>query len=259
MQHMQDKDFDQMFRDKFEEAQLEPSLDLWNKIEQRLDVKPKRVFPIYWAAAAVVVIAITAGLLFRQPEKINMQGDLTVQANPLGDRKEEGSQIFIPTDDAGPAKAENKISAISDRTSRHVTAHKSVVTDGLDEAVIQPDLNNGKKDLLAMQPLGGIAHPDNKEMVMTDPQIRKAIILQPAPAEDIMLANAGNDSTEEGNEDRHTENKKIRNVGDLVNYVVDKVDKREEKFIQFKTDDDDNSSLVALNIGMFRFNSKKHK
>jgi hypothetical protein len=259
MQHMQDKDFDQMFRDKFEDAQLEPSLDLWNKIEPKLVIKRKRVYPIYWAAAAVVLSAITAGLLFRQPEKINTQGNLSVQAKPLENRKGQGSPIIMPAEDVSPIKADNKISVISYRASRHVTTHESVVTADLAEALIQPDLNNGKKDLLAMQPLEGIAHLDHKETVMTDPQIKKAIILQPAPAEEIMLANAGIDSTEEGNEDRHTETKRIRNVGDMVKYVVDKVDKREEKFIQFKTDDDDNSSLVALNIGMFRFNSKKHK
>lgn len=44
----------------------------------------------------------------------------------------------------------------------------------------------------------------------------------------------------------------------LVNCVVDKVDKSEEKIIQFKTEDD-NSSLVALNIGILRCNTKKHK
>ena len=29
---MQDKEFDQLFRDTFEDAQVEPSLNLWNSI-----------------------------------------------------------------------------------------------------------------------------------------------------------------------------------------------------------------------------------
>ena len=55
------------------------------------------------------------------------------------------------------------------------------------------------------------------------------------------------------------EHTKIRNVGDLINFVVEKVDKREQKFLQFKSDDDDNSSLVAINIGPFKLNARKHK
>ena len=55
------------------------------------------------------------------------------------------------------------------------------------------------------------------------------------------------------------ERKGIRNVGDVINFVVDKLDKREKKLIQFKTDDDDNSSLIAVNIGILKFNSKKNK
>ena len=55
-----------------------------------------------------------------------------------------------------------------------------------------------------------------------------------------------------------TERKGIRNVGDLVNYVVDRVDKRDKKLLRFNTDDDDNSSLVGINIGFLKL-SKKNK
>ncbi|MNL29759.1 hypothetical protein D3C87_1514530 [compost metagenome] len=53
-------------------------------------------------------------------------------------------------------------------------------------------------------------------------------------------------------------NKGIRNVGDLVNFVVNKIDRREKKLIQFDTDDD-NSSIVALNIGFIKLNRKADK
>ena len=81
------------------------------------------------------------------------------------------------------------------------------------------------------------------------------------PVEEIVLA-SNNDPAlvkdDVSNENVEAPNRGIRNMGDLVNYVVDKLDKREEKLLQFKTEDD-NSSLVALNIGMFKFNQKKHK
>jgi hypothetical protein len=57
--------------------------------------------------------------------------------------------------------------------------------------------------------------------------------------------------------DNISQRKGIRNVGDLVNFVVDKVDKREKKLVRFNTDDDDNSSIVGINIGFLKFNKKR--
>ena len=60
------------------------------------------------------------------------------------------------------------------------------------------------------------------------------------------------------NENDMADKRGIRNMGDLINFVVDKVDKREDKLIRFDTDDD-NSSLIGINIGMIKFSKKKHK
>ena len=46
MHHMQDKEFDQLFKDKFDDAQIEPSANLWANIEAELVPKRKRVFPV---------------------------------------------------------------------------------------------------------------------------------------------------------------------------------------------------------------------
>ena len=48
MQQMQDKEFDKLFKDRFEDAEIEPSANLWANIEHELAPKKKRVFPIYW-------------------------------------------------------------------------------------------------------------------------------------------------------------------------------------------------------------------
>jgi hypothetical protein len=61
------------------------------------------------------------------------------------------------------------------------------------------------------------------------------------------------------NENDQVEKKGIRNAGDLINFVVEKIDKREQKFLKFSTDEDDNSSLVGINIGFIKINSRKHK
>jgi hypothetical protein len=271
MPQMQDKEFDQLFRDTFEDAQVEPSLNLWNSIEQNLEVKPKRVLPVYWAAAAVVISALTAGLLFMQPAQIKSQEELSVQTKPLLRMQGQEADIATTASQSASETTGTGTIAISGTAYENKPYHNTTAATeprgrvarqvaAEEESAEQKNVGTSKKELLSMQPLAAIAHHDNKVTVILDQLTKNVAILQPVPAEEIMLANAGSMETEEeANEDSHTENKRIRNVGDLVNFVVDKVDKREEKFIQFKTDDDDNSSLVALNIGMFRFNNKKHK
>ncbi|RZK49618.1 MAG: hypothetical protein EOO87_19760, partial [Pedobacter sp.] len=75
MQHMPDKEFDKLFRDQFADAEIEPSVNLWAGIEQQLAPKAKqRKLPIFWMAAASVVVVASAMLVFQKKEKIVLRG-----------------------------------------------------------------------------------------------------------------------------------------------------------------------------------------
>jgi hypothetical protein len=50
--------------------------------------------------------------------------------------------------------------------------------------------------------------------------------------------------------------KKIRSIGSLVNFVIAKVDKREDKLIEFK-DSDEGSEVSGINLGLVKIKSKK--
>ncbi|MNQ93554.1 hypothetical protein D3C85_1090260 [compost metagenome] len=90
-------------------------------------------------------------------------------------------------------------------------------------------------------------------------QVRPVVV----PPTDIVIAKVDPPEVQkQDNEITETEGRErrgIRNVGDVINFVVDKLDKREKKIIQFRTDDDDNSSLIAVNIGILQFNPKRNK
>jgi len=280
---MQDKEFDELFSSRFESAEIQPSANLWSKIDEKLDTKPKRVFPVYWAAAAAILVAVTAGVLFHQTGKIptdQIQLATGTAITPPQEKADGGIGALEPV------KADNQVavgtaplSAINATalpqqakdqyavTSAEYTTSPGSTTamqTSIPEAAVQ---TGEQKDLLAMQPSVKITHLEYKEVSVKAAAVKlpKAVVVQ--PVQEVMLATAdvaadettANGSDEAASENRHAESKGIRNVGDLVNYVVDKVDKRDEKFIQFKTDDDDNSSLIGLNIGMFKFNQKKHK
>lgn len=82
-------------------------------------------------------------------------------------------------------------------------------------------------------------------------------ILQPKE-ETLIVANPTTVKTDEPVNDNEQTNKGIRNVGDVVNLIVNKMDKRKDKLIQFRTDDDD-SSLASINIGPFKIGKRNKK
>ena len=61
MQPIQDKDFDQLFKNASEDAEITPSRDLWSSIESEIEPKRKRIFPIYWLSAAAVLLITAVG------------------------------------------------------------------------------------------------------------------------------------------------------------------------------------------------------
>lgn len=275
---MQDKEFDELFKNRFEDAEVAPSSNLWNNIEEKLVVKRKRIFPVYWGAAAAVIAAVTAGLLFYEGEKpvndvvavqhpviVNEDKPAAVQDEPEAIQ----NNVVAEQNNVVPGKQvvsrrQMEYQSVSARRVNPADAGTGVESDinGADRKIIFAVSDAEKKDLLAMQPSPVISHPDYKEL-----QLKQEVIKLPKaiakPVEEVMLASADVPSAardeEVVNENKQADSKGIRNVGDLINYVVDKVDKREEKFIQFNRDDDDNSSSIALNIGMFRISPKKHK
>jgi hypothetical protein len=236
MPQMPDKEFDQLFRDKFTDAEIEPSTNLWASIEEKLEPKRKKVFPIYWMAAAVAVIAFAAMLLLQKEEKMKLHGKSDVIAKVV-----ENEQTDLP-------KVESK------NTTENVVANKVLVNAEKAKIIVkQPVENNLKNFDVALQP----SQPNNHLPVkQTDikpvekPLNNEVMIAQVEPQKDLTENVIGETET--------VERKGIRNVGDLVNFVVDKVDKRENKLIKFNTDDDDNSSIIGINIGFVKLN-KKHR
>lgn len=236
---MQDKEFDQLFRDKFEDAEIEPSASLWGNIVQELEPRKKRVLPVYWMAAAVAIVAVSVGLLMPEKETIRLRGS-DVAAN---------RQVAEPV-----VKPEN--ADITSGTSSDENASKST------PLVIAPRLTAAdvEKDFVVMQPKTANVHPVNMEPEIVKPVVSQIVNDPAVPETDIVIASAPvPDESNAITETEPAERKGIRNVGDIVNYVVDKVDKREKKFLKFNTDDDDNSSLVAINIGILKFNKRSDK
>lgn len=254
MQHMPDKEFDNLFRDRFKDAEITPSANLWANIEQQLAPKRKRTFPIYWMAAATIAVAFTAMLAFQKTEKIQLRLDETTAkvSNPAASETQDITATR--TDETASLVNEtvvnkNRLAAIQVKTPS-VKAVLVAKTEGDQkniEIAMQPNLNENRLAIkqAEVKPLDVLSV---KETVVESPTVIAAVIEKPKF-----------ESSQITEIESNTERKGIRNVGDLVNFVVDKVDKREKKFLKFSTDDDDNSSIIGINIGFLKLNSKKHK
>lgn len=239
MQHMPDKEFDKLFKDKFNDAEIEPSANLWANIEKGLAPKRKRIIPIYWMAAASVLMVISAMLVFQKTDKIQLRAEQQANFPTIVE------ELNIPSYGKEEVVIEDKVSNSNKSLVAKVSA-KQVVENNLDnkQLAMQP-IQETERLPIKQQEVMQLAVAPIKETVVENP----IVIAQVTPKQDV-------ESNAISETDIVSERKGIRNVGDLVNFVVDKVDKRDKKLLRFNTDDDDNSSLVALNIGFLKFNKK---
>jgi pyruvate/2-oxoglutarate dehydrogenase complex dihydrolipoamide acyltransferase (E2) component len=265
MEPMQDKEFDQFFKDKLEAAEVAPPAMLWAKVDAQLGRAPKKRFPMLWMAAAVAVVAVSAGLLFKQQDDRPVLGQPVVVTTAEKPVAETAPTAAVPESGVLPAAGEDKQQvALSPTGNRQIARLKGVTS--AHEVETAPVKKQLKKESLAMQPSGQEQHLVNSRnevkpaaaetfvvparetvLALTIPEEPAMASIEETPQQDA-LANEYN---------AIPERKGISNVGDLVNFVVDKIDKREEKFLHFNTNDDDQSSLVSINIGIIKLNTKQ--
>jgi hypothetical protein len=252
MQHMQDKEFDNLFKDKFRDAEIEPSANLWANIEKELEPKKKRTFPIYWMAAATIAIAFTALLMFQNDEVtvLRGKGETAAEVKPSAktDPIVSGSATTGTTPEHATASlGKNEVKAPKESNSQVITPNNNPVENNLpkNQVAVQPNLPNDHLPIKQQDP-----KPINVEPIKEVVTVEAPTVTAQATTKTNSL-DAG-EIAEHGN----TERKGIRNVGDLVNYVVDKVDKRDKKLVRFNTDEDDNSSIIGINIGFLKLNKK---
>ncbi len=253
MQHMPDNDFDNLFRDKLMNAEVEPSANLWANIEGQLAVKPKRRFPLMWVAAASVV-AVTSAIWFSQGgEKIYLQSAATEVA--VAQPVVEQPVLVVEA----PQTEQNEPAPVN----VHRVANRNLAKREVPAAVVAQLVDESKNNIAVVQP-----SVQNEHLPIKRAEVRALDVVNTgnvvpvntvAQSDASMIASLGN-LTDDDNataQTAETNKKGIRNMGDLINYVVEKVDKREKKLIKFNTDDDDNSSIIGLNIGFVRLNKKK--
>ncbi|WP_029276501.1 hypothetical protein [Pedobacter borealis] len=252
MQPIRDKDFDQLFKDAFADAEVTPSRDLWSNIESEITPKKKRIILVYWLSAAAVLLIATLGVLVYQQQNTSSGGkqlaNNTIEKSKPAVRvqttKDSSATIVAPIENITPVLPVQPkvVSAIA----------KTKVKHEVKPAAEQPRIVTAP-EMQKQETIIAKAEEPKKDIKT---KIQEAIL---QPKEEIVTAVVATPvKTDEPVNDNAQSNKGIRNVGDVVNLIVNKMDKRKDKLIQFRTDDDD-SSLASINIGPFKIGKRNKK
>lgn len=253
--NMQDKEFDDLFRSKLDNFEVEPSAQVWQNIDTELNGRKRRsIFPILSIAASVLIL-LTAGILFIPKKgvvKHNRPDSNNVAINKIKPAvvKPENVNPVTPS-----VKKEEQVAAVQTPVKHIASSHqpKVIATQVKSNEQVQQVI--AKEQLVKPEQQPVLAVVNNKTEENTKP-----IELEPAP---LTIKKADHDasisipsqpvlaSIPVPVEKTKPVAKKhgIRNFGDLVNLVVAKVDKRKDKLIQFTDSDDDESMISAVHIG----------
>lgn len=250
---MQDKEFDEIFNSKFEDFEAEPSPMVWDNIADELDGKKSKGTVLPWLSiAATIVVLLTAGALFLRKDKPAAGNKPTklvaVHIKPAIDK--EDNQNAGPINHAKPLE---KIAVAANHQRKNsLPVHKVIepVTNKINKS--DNNAQQGKTDedqrLIAAIPDASIV---NTKPVLPDVKlIPKAtgIVAQAVTERPIVMASAGTDETEPAK--KHG----IRSLGGLINVLIAKVDKRQDKLIEFSDSDDDDteSNVTGVNLGVIK-------
>ena len=260
MHPISDKELDKLFQQRFEDLQVEPSTQVWEKISKGLDNrKPgRKSFSIFWMAAASVIVVLSAGLWFTKPDQ-----EMHLQKSPamLNKNSLELAQLPVIEDVKQPALAEVK----------QVSIAAAIVEFSVDESLkMDPKLVN--QPLLVLPEI----KPEEEQatLIMASNTATKPILGQskqtiavpsrfsgdqstPAISQPVLLTSISKQASSFFEDDRSSaRNKKVKGIGGLVNFIIAQVDKREDKLIEF-TESDEGTEISGINLGILSIKSRK--
>jgi len=251
---MQDREFDDVFRNKLDGFEAEPSAKVWMGIDATLDEKSRKKAIMPWLSiAASIIVLLSAGILFI-PKKTSTQhhGEGIVKTPPvhaIAQPKQETpikepalqTQIAVVPATAKPVirhtKKIEKTVAPAEKPTEQIA--KTEIAKPVEQPILAAVSQKQQQVTQPVVPDSGtpLTVKETANYNMPDLQTKPALIARQQTPVTKPTATAS------------PKKRGIHNFGDLVNLVVAKVDKRKDKALQFTDDDEDESTLTAVNIG----------
>jgi hypothetical protein len=254
--NMQDNELDALFRDNLENMEAEPSANLWAGIAAGLD-KPeakKRSPTPYYSIAATIIVLLTAGIIFMPKDEPKQDDNTIVKVKIQPAEKAVKTQPVVEVSEATPVVKTSKAEQIADvkQTSPKVNTISSTVKRSVEVKVDEPTpiVQQQQQAIAAVTP-----KVDNPNPVVPDvnvPLNPKNIQpeTEPFKTNPVVMAQANSPKAE--TQQVQPEKKKKRGLGGLLNSLVAKIDKREDKLVEF----DDNQKLTGINLGILKITTE---
>jgi hypothetical protein len=238
--NMQDKEFDQLFRSKLENYETEPSAGVWDNIQKSTDFHRKTP-KNHWKIAASLLILLSAGvyLISRIGTADTAPVKIVVNRNVKVIKPDATSQAVEVT--------KPHLENTAKLTAKNSYKRKEKHFQPTPKAIIEPQF--------AEQPALTLNKPARDSFVVPDKQIplmAKVQLADNVPFKANLLADQhkfANTAVAGMPARKHH----IRSLGDLINVVVSKVDKRKDKIIEFSSPaDEDETTVSGLNLGFIK-------
>ena len=256
MHPITDKELDKLFKQRFEDAEFHPSAEVWDKIASKIDQKEKvkKSHSVFWMAAASVVVVLGASLWFYRPiEVIKLQGSPNDQEMVQNTHQSPLSDLGTGAPALDPHQPVIKGFDFSELASSNepsfVVLNEETLTESSFNEVSRQDMEGSespvkRNSVEVIQAKNEVKVPrftgDQSKLDVTQPDM----IASADVAEDDLVP-----------EQETSASRKIRSVGSLVNFVISKVDRREDKIIEFK-DGDEGSEVSGINLGLIKLKSR---
>jgi len=230
MNNTMEKTFDKVFKDKLGEVSVAPSPQVWENISASLDPKQHKkrvIYPWLGLAASVLLVSLGAWWFFPMNQaQVGAVKVVNVQQMPTRTIDPELiSQENLP---------KNEVAHIA----------KPLVVNKV--AQLQQDLALPPSSVNTVdpKPSATIIQPEQQQVAVLNESPSQPVTILKTPQETAL--NSAQPSAK-----KHAK-KRIRSLSDLVNFVVAKVDNREEKILETSTDEAI-LSLTSLNVGPLKF------
>lgn len=256
--NMQDKEFDDLFRSKLRDFEIQPSAEVWQNIDAELSGKKKKSMLSMLSIAASVLILLTAGVLFITKQgtvKRNKQdANAVVKASPSTIKPESTTKPVNSSE-----KQQEQLAAVETPVKQKTKANQPkirTITPERDE-LVNPSERKGIAKPGEQPLMASTGTPMQNESIRQEPiELEEAISATTKKAEDnstiSLPAQPALASSQPAKTKPAAKKHGIRNFGDIVNLVVAKVDKRKDKLIQFSDTDDDESVISAVHLGALK-------
>jgi hypothetical protein len=249
---MQDKEIDQLFRSEFEDFEIEPSQQVWGGINDKLDAanKRKKALFSYLSIAASILVMVAIGLYFIPQVKVNTKKPVQIAAvkNNI-----EPKAITAPVKDNHLPKPSEKAIASVKRANK---AYKG--------SNIRRDKETKPVEVMdkPTEQIAAVVERNNEILKPTVPDIETPLSIKTQSTDDVPLITKPNALTAQVPQAKviaaaHVKKRRINSLGDLINVVVSKVDKRKDKIIEFTNTEDDESTISGLNLGVIKIKKQE--